>query len=67
MLVKSGIFNKRLNIFYVVIKDLSVFSEKKTNLGLFYLYQDLNIHFFCKGCDYLGTMYLLNNLKVQIC
>lgn len=35
-----------LNFFYLVIKDLNVFSEKKTNLGLFYLKNSLDINCF---------------------
>jgi hypothetical protein len=45
--IHAGIFSKNMNIFYISISDLNIFSEKKTNLGLFYLKQTLNLHLFC--------------------
>lgn len=41
-----GIFSNELGIFYIVLKDLNVFSEQKTNLGLFYLNNNLTLHLF---------------------
>jgi hypothetical protein len=64
--IRSGIFNKDLQIFYIIIKDMNLFSEKKTNLGLFQLYQDLNLHFFFKGIEYPGATYLLRNMKLHL-
>ena len=46
--------------------DLTIFSEKKTNLGLFYLKQPLNLHLYLKGCDTSNLIYVLNNLKMYI-
>ena len=60
-----GIFSKDSKIFYLVIKDLNVFSEKKTNLGLFFLENNLNFHIFCCGVDLHGTTLLLRNLKIN--
>lgn len=59
----KGIFSNKLNIFYIIIKDLHIFSEKKTNLGLFFLKQSLNMHIFCKGCDDMHLF--LKNLKLN--
>lgn len=61
----KGIFSKKLNIFYIIIKDLHIFSEKKTNLGLFFLKQPLNLHIFCTGCDELDINLFLQNLKLN--
>lgn len=64
--VLSGVFSKTLQVFYIVIRDLNIFSEKKTNLGLFYLKQNLNLHIFCQGSDLYSTRLLLRNLKLSL-
>lgn len=61
-----GIFSRTPSIFYIVIKDLNVFCEKKTNLGLFFLESTLNFQLFCKGIDLYGTKLLLRNLKINL-
>ena len=63
--LKYGVYSKEFKIFYLVIKDLNVFCEKKTNLGLFFLESSLNFQFFCNGVDLYGTKLLLRNLKLN--
>jgi len=60
-----GLFSKHLKIFYLVIGDMNIFSEKKTNLGLFALEQNINFHLFCKGIDLVSCQLLLCNLKIK--
>jgi len=62
-----GIFNKILKIFYIIVTDMNLFGEKKTNLGLFYLNKSLNLHIFCSGIDSFSGDLLLKNLKLQLC
>lgn len=54
-----------LNFFYLVIKDLNVFSEKKTNLGLFYLKNNLDIKLFFHGINGDSCKVLLKNIKLN--
>jgi hypothetical protein len=61
--IKKDFFSKELNIFYFIIKDMNIFSELKTNLGLFKLNKPLNIHIYFLGVDYLSTKIYLNNYK----
>lgn len=63
--LKFGVYSKEFNIFYFIIKDLNVFCEKKTNLGLFFLESSLNYQIFCNGVDLYGTTLLLRNLKLN--
>ena len=60
-----GIFSKRLNILYIVLKDLTLFSEKKTNMGLFNLENFLNLHLYFSGGDINSSKILLKNLKLK--
>jgi hypothetical protein len=48
---KKGFFCKNLNVFFYIIKDVNVFSELKTNLGLFNLKQPLHLNMYLTGCD----------------
>jgi len=48
---KKGFFGKNMNIFFFLVKDVNVFSELKTNLGLFNLQQPLNLNIYLTGCD----------------
>jgi hypothetical protein len=57
--LSSGIFSDKLTIFYLILKDLNVFSEKKTNLGLFVLKNNLNLKLFCTGAGILSNRILL--------
>lgn len=64
--LKNGIFSENLKIFYLIIKDVNIFTEKKTNLGLFSLEKNLNIHLYMEGVD-LNSMHLfLCNLKLKL-
>jgi len=62
-LIKNGVFSKKLNIYFFLIKDLNIYSELKTNLGLFNIKKFLNIKIFFSGCDYKVSKILLFNLK----
>jgi hypothetical protein len=61
--IQKGFFSKNLNIFYYIIKDMNIFSELKTNLGLFNLKKPLNIHLYFSGVDFNSSNIFLNNLK----
>ena len=63
-LIKKGFLSKKLNIFYFIIQDINIFSEIKTNLGLFNLKKFLNINIFFVGLDYQGSKIYLNNIKI---
>ena len=63
--VKKGIFSRSLNILYMVLKDLTVFSDKKTNLGLFNLKNPLSLRLFVTGGDAFAGKMLLKNLKLK--
>lgn len=64
--IKKGIYSKKDNIFFYMFKDLSKFSEFKTNFGLIYLKQPLNLLIYLKGCNknYLNNFLLLKNIKL---
>ncbi len=57
---------KNINICYILFRDLTIFSEFKTNLGLFFLHESLNLQIFCTGCDLLSSRILLRNLKLYL-
>lgn len=62
---KFGIFSKKLNILYIVLKDLTIFSEKKTNMGLFNLENSLNLHLYFSGGNINSSKLLLKNFKLN--
>lgn len=62
---KYGIFSNKLNILYIVLKDLTIFSEKKTNMGLFNLEDSLNLHLYFSGGDISSSKLLLKNYKIN--
>lgn len=64
--INKGFLTKKLNIFYFIIKDMNIFSELKTNLGLFNLKKHLNINIFFLGLDYKASRVLLKNIKILI-
>lgn len=47
------------------MKDLNIFSEKKTNLGLFNLKSVFNSHIYLKGCHVEDSYILLKMLKIK--
>jgi len=63
--LKYGILNKKLNILFIVLKDLTLFSEKKTNIGLFNLENFLNLHLYFSGGDINTSKILLKNFKIN--
>lgn len=65
LFVKYGNFSSSRNIYYIILKDLTLFSERKTNLGLFYLQQPLNLHIFYLGCDTTNVKHFFRNLKMR--
>ena len=62
---KYGIYSKKSNILYIVLKDLTVFIEKKTNMGLFNLEDSLNLHLYFSGGDITSSKIILKNLKIK--
>lgn len=63
--IRSGLFSSELRIFYIILNDLIMFTEKKTNFGLFFLRVNLNILLYASGVDDISiSKLLLTNLKV---
>lgn len=62
---KLGVYSKKLNIFYIVLKDLTIFSERKTNMGLFYLEDNLNLHLYFSGGDISSSKIIIKNTKLK--
>jgi hypothetical protein len=62
---KSGVYSLKLNILYIVLKDLTIFSEKKTNMGLYNLEDSLNLHMYFSGGDIKISKIFLKNLKIN--
>lgn len=60
-----SIYSLKRQIYYFLLKDLAIFTNKKTNLGLFYLKQQLNVHIICTGCTRLSMVSFLKNLKLK--
>lgn len=58
---------KKLNYFIcsISIKDMNIFSEKKTNLGLFNLKDNFNLKFFFVGLDFISVKLYFNNMKLN--
>ena len=52
ILIKKGYICNTL--YYLKLKDIKIFSEIKTNLGLFYLKNSININIYLLGCDNLN-------------
>lgn len=58
------LFSKKLNIYSFIIKDMSIFNEMKTNVGLFNLKHNLNFKIFFTGIDIKSSVFLINSLKL---
>lgn len=57
-------WNKKYkNVFFFVLKDLNIYSEMKTNLGLFSLKKPLNINLVFKGYESVHNSIYLNVFK----
>lgn len=61
--INRNFFFNNYNNLFLSIKDLSIFSEIKTNIGLFDLKSPLNIKFIFSGFDSISNKILFNNLK----
>lgn len=48
-LIKKGFISNKL--YFTKLKDIKIFSEIKTNLGLFYLKNSININIYLLGCE----------------
>ena len=61
-------FKKDLNlhVYSYTIKDMNLFVEKKTNIGLFNLKDPLNLKIFVFCSDILSTGFLLQSFKINI-
>ena len=57
-------FDLKDSTYSVTIKDMNIFSEKKTNLGLFNLKDDLNLRFYLNSTNPLAVKLYLNNMKL---
>ena len=62
-LLYLGLKGKKINIFSLVIKDKNIYSELKTNLGLFNINNFFRINLFFMGSKSKYNLLLLNNLK----
>jgi hypothetical protein len=62
---KYGVYSMKLNLLYIVLKDLTIFSEKKTNMGLFNLEDSLNLHIYFSGGDINSSKLILRNIKIN--
>lgn len=54
------------NMFHLIIKELNMYGEIKSNMGLFFLKSFLNVKFFCTGFDLSCVTILLNSLKINL-
>ncbi len=63
--IKKGLFSTNLKIYYIKFLNLTIFTEKKTNLGLFFLKEPLNLHIFYLGCDSLHFNLVLTQFKMR--
>lgn len=63
-LLISFLFSTELKAYGLVVKDMSIFNEKKTNIGLFNLEHNLNMRIFFTGIDIESTSIFLNSLKM---
>jgi hypothetical protein len=60
------IVKTHIKVCHVIIKDVNIFAEKKTNLGLFAIKQYFNIKLFFIGIDSSLVNILLKNLKISL-
>lgn len=64
--IRSGLFSNELHIFYIILNDLIMFTEKKTNFGLFFLRVNLHTLLYVSGLnDTDVSKLLLTNLKIK--
>ena len=66
-LLDKSILTKKFinnNLFFINIKNIKVFSEIKTNLGLFSLNNSININIYLLGCDLNYNNIFIKLLKI---
>lgn len=61
----SHFFSKKSSLYSYTLGDLSLFSEKKTNVGLFNLSSPLNFKLIINGVDN-SSLLLLKGLKIKL-
>jgi hypothetical protein len=54
---------KNINVFALVVKDLNIYSELKTNMALFNIKKPLNIKIYFSGKNFKKNILLIKNLK----
>lgn len=62
-LLYKNIKGLHLNIFCIIIKDLNIYSELKTNLGLFNIKRNFNINLYFIGSNIKYNSIFLKNMK----
>lgn len=62
-LLSKNIKGKNINIFFIIIKDLNIYSELKTNLGLFNIKRNFNINLYFIGSNINYNSIFLKNMK----
>jgi len=60
-----GFFTQLAKIYYILIKDLNYFSERKTNIGLFNLYVGLLVSVYINGKFVSVNKMLPKNMKLD--
>lgn len=63
--LSTGVYSNNLKIFYLLLKDLNVFTEKKTNLGLFSLKKHFNMFLYFEGVDITYIKLFNKNMKLN--
>ena len=62
-LLNKSIKGKYINVFSIIVKDLNIYSELKTNLGLFNIKRNFNISLYFIGSNIKYNNILLKNIK----
>lgn len=65
--ITSGYYSKNVAIYYILVKDLNSFSERKTNLGLFNLSSSLSVYIHLHDNNsYASSCILPPNMKLTL-
>jgi len=62
--ITSGYQTKLSKIYYIIIKDLNTFSDRKTNIGLFNLSTHLILTFYLNGLESSINRMIPRNAKL---
>jgi hypothetical protein len=62
-LLYLSIKGKKINIFSLIIKDKNIYSELKTNLGLFNIKKNFSINLYFFGNKLINNKLLMKNIK----